>query len=67
MTDNQLPTEEIKVPEPAQAEEQLTKEEINKQIAFYWKEVETIKGFDAYAEAWKNLDYYRDLKTKLYK
>lgn len=45
----------------------LTKNEVEEKIKFYWKKVETIEGFDKYKEAWDNLNYYRDLKLKLYK
>jgi len=48
-------------------QETISKEEINEKIKQYWKEVETTEGFDKYAEAWDKLNYYRDLKLKLYK
>lgn len=55
------------IQEPKESEKQLSKEEINEKIKFYWKEVENIDGFDEYKTAWDKLDYYRDLKLKLYK
>lgn len=62
-----LPNEQEIIQEPSKSEEQITKEEINKQIAFYWGEVDKGKKFDEYASDWKELNYYRDLKLKLYK
>lgn len=47
--------------------ETISKEEINEKIKQYWKEVETTEGFDKYKESWDKLNYYRDLKLKLYK
>ena len=63
----ELPSEQIHIEEPQPSEPELTKEEIDKQIKFWWKEVETIDGWDKYVAAWKELDHYRDLKQKLYK
>jgi hypothetical protein len=45
----------------------LTKNEVEEKIRFYWKEVETTEGFNKYKESWDKLNYYRDLKLKLYK
>lgn len=67
MTDNQLPTEEVQIPAPEQAEEQISKEEINKNIEENWKLIDSAKNWQEYKQAWDRLDYYKDLKTKLYK
>lgn len=68
MTENkEIPNEQSQIQEPSIPEVQLSKEEIIKEIAFYWKEVETTDGFDKYKESWDKLNYYRDLKLKLYK
>ena len=63
----ELPNEQEQIKEPLEVEQQLTKEEINKQIDYWWKQADTVEGYDKYAEAWEHLDHYRDLKQKLYK
>lgn len=68
MTENrEIPNEQSQIEEPVVVEQKLTKSEINEKIKFYWKEAETVEGYDKYAEAWKQLNYYRDLKQELYK
>jgi len=64
---SQTPTEEIHLPVPQESEEQISKEEINKQIKHYWAEIDITRTFTEYKEAFDKLNYYRDLKLKLYK
>jgi len=61
------PKEVVHQEEPSNSEEQLTKEEINKQIAFHWKQIDSVEKWDDYIEHWKQYDHFRDLKQKLYK
>lgn len=53
--------------EPQNSEEQLTLEEIEKKIKHYWDAIDKEIGYEAYFNNWNKLDYYRDLKQKLYK
>ena len=62
-----LPNQQNINNEPNSSEQQLTKEEIEKQIKYYWKEIELATSYIPYKEAFERLDYYRDLKLKLYK
>ena len=66
-TKEETPNEVVHIEEPTNSEEQITREQINEKIKFYWAEVGSIEGWDKYVSAWKSLDYYRDLKQKLYK
>ena len=50
--------------EPQEAPKELTFNEVKEKMDFHWKEIENSSNYLEYFEAWKNYDYYMDLKIK---
>lgn len=59
------PSEKKDNEEPVQATPELSLKEINEKKDFWWKEIDKGITLDIYKEAWKQYDYYMDLKNKL--